>query len=138
MKILNFNQLNDIKEGWLPDTLPDKNVEEKKEEKIKPADSSLKRKRGRPKKIEIFKNDFKIENEIQITAEERESIIRNDICNLKLIKLVKVTFIMIFVENVMNLEDLYAVRPAHLLITMNVLATIDFQEVNLNAISVKL
>ena len=65
--MLNFNQLSDIKEGWLPDNLPDKNVEEKKEEKIKPVDSNLKRKRGRPKKIEIFKNDIKLDNEIQIT-----------------------------------------------------------------------
>jgi hypothetical protein len=57
-KILNFNQLDDIKEGWLPDNLPDVIVEEKKEEPVRPVDNNLKRKRGRPKKVEIFKNDI--------------------------------------------------------------------------------
>jgi hypothetical protein len=78
--MLNFNNLTDIKEGWLPDNLPDKNIEEKKDEKLKPVDSSLKRKRGRPKKIEIFKNDIKLsENEIQIALSDRDDILRNDI-----------------------------------------------------------
>ena len=56
-KMLNYNNLIDIKEGWLPDNLPDKNVEEKKEEKVKSDDPLLKRKRGRPKKMEIFRNE---------------------------------------------------------------------------------
>jgi hypothetical protein len=55
--MLNFNNLTEIKEGWLPDNLPDKHLEEKKEDKIKPLDSVIKRKRGRPKKVEIFKQD---------------------------------------------------------------------------------
>lgn len=59
--MLNFNNLTDIKEGWLPDNLPDENVEEKKEEKIIPTDDNLRRKRGRPKKMEIFKADIERE-----------------------------------------------------------------------------
>jgi hypothetical protein len=79
VRMLNFNNLTDVREGWLPDNLPDKNIEEKKEEKVKPTDANLKRKRGRPKKIEIFKNDIKLENEIQIALSDREDILRNDI-----------------------------------------------------------
>jgi hypothetical protein len=77
--MLNFNNLTDIKEGYLPDNLPDKNTEEKKEEKIKPIDANLKRKRGRPKKVEIFKNEIKLENEIEIALIDRDDILRNDI-----------------------------------------------------------
>jgi hypothetical protein len=77
--MLNFNNLLDIKEGWLPDNLPDKNVEEMKEEKIKPIDPMLKRKRGRPKKIEIFKSDINKENETQITIAERDNLLKSDL-----------------------------------------------------------
>lgn len=58
IRMLNFNNLVDIKEGWLPDNLPDVNVEEKKEEKILFLDDNFRRRRGRPKKIEIFKADL--------------------------------------------------------------------------------
>ncbi len=58
IRMLNFNNLVDIKEGWLPDNLPDVNIEEKKEEKILLLDDNFRRRRGRPKKIEIFKADL--------------------------------------------------------------------------------
>lgn len=79
VRMLNFNNLVDIKEGWLSDTLPDKNVEEKKEEKIKSNDPLLKKKRGRPKKIEIFKTDNNKESEVQITLLERDNLMKNDL-----------------------------------------------------------
>lgn len=56
--MLNYNNLTDIKEGWLPDNLPDVNVEEKKDEKILPLDENFRKRRGRPKKMEIFKADL--------------------------------------------------------------------------------
>lgn len=56
-KMLNFNSLEDIKEGWLPDNIPEEVIEEKRDEVVKPSESLIKRKRGRPKKMEIFKND---------------------------------------------------------------------------------
>ena len=59
--MLNFNNLTDIKEGWLPDNLPHVNVEEKKEEKILPLDENFRKRRGRPKKMEIFKADLEKE-----------------------------------------------------------------------------
>ena len=75
--MLNFNQLNDIKEGWLPDTIPEKNMEEKKEDKIK--NSEIKRKRGRPKKMEIFKNDMLKLDEVQITLQDRDKLFQTDL-----------------------------------------------------------
>ena len=56
---MNFNNLVDIKEGWLPENIPDKKIEEPKKEEAKKVEGDflIKRKRGRPKKIEIFKND---------------------------------------------------------------------------------
>lgn len=59
--MLNYNNLTDIKEGWLPDNLPEVNVEEKKEEKILPLDENFRKRRGRPKKMEIFKADLEKE-----------------------------------------------------------------------------
>ncbi len=59
--MLNYNNLNDIKEGWLPDNLPDVNVEEKKEEKFLPLDENFRKRRGRPKKMEIFKAELEKE-----------------------------------------------------------------------------
>ena len=49
----------DIKEGWLPENIPEKNIEEPKKEEIKKLEGEnlIKRKRGRPKKIDIFKNE---------------------------------------------------------------------------------
>lgn len=57
--MLNFNNLVDVKEGWLPENLPEKKIEEPKKEEVKKTegDNMIKKKRGRPKKIEIFKND---------------------------------------------------------------------------------
>ena len=57
--MLNFNNLVDIKEGWLPENIPEKNIEEPKKEEIKKLEGEnlIKRKRGRPKKIDIFKNE---------------------------------------------------------------------------------
>lgn len=78
-KMMNFNLLTDIKEGWLPDTLPNKNYEEKKEEKAKILDPSLKRKRGRPKKMEIFKIDVEKMEENYITVIERDNLMKTDI-----------------------------------------------------------
>ncbi len=56
--MLNYNSLSDIKEGWLPDNLPSVNIEEKKEENILPLDENFRKRRGRPKKMEIFKADL--------------------------------------------------------------------------------
>lgn len=58
MRLLNFNNLTDIKQGWLPDNLPDVNIEEKKEEKFISIDDNFRKRRGRPKKMEIFKADM--------------------------------------------------------------------------------
>ncbi len=59
--MLNYNLLVDIKEGWLPDNLPEFNIEEKKEEKIVAVDDNYRKRRGRPKKMEIFKSDLERE-----------------------------------------------------------------------------
>lgn len=77
--MLNFNNLTDIKEGWLPDNLPEKNIDEKKEEKVKCTDPLLKRKRGRPKKVDIFKNEISKDDEIQIILQERDTLLQTDI-----------------------------------------------------------
>ncbi len=57
--MLNFNNLVDIKEGWLPEIILEKKLEEPKKEEVKKIEGEnlIKKKRGRPKKIEIFKND---------------------------------------------------------------------------------
>jgi ribosomal protein L40E len=78
-RMLNFNQLIDVKEGWISDTLPDRNFEEKKEEKFKLMDPSLKRKRGRPKKMEIFKTDISKIDENYITLLERDNLMKSDL-----------------------------------------------------------
>ncbi len=77
--MLNFNNLTDIKDGWLPDNLPEVNIEEIKEEKIKQLDPLLKRKRGRPKKIEIFKSDLIKGEEVMISISERDILMKTDL-----------------------------------------------------------
>lgn len=79
VKMMNFNLLTDIKEGWLNDNLPDKNIEELREEKIRISDPNLKKKRGRPKKMEIFKVDSSKFNDVQITMSERDSLLKTDL-----------------------------------------------------------
>jgi hypothetical protein len=77
--MLNFNNLNDINEGWLPDNLPEKNFDEKKEEKVKCTDPLLKRKRGRPKKVDIFKNEISKDDDLQIILQERDTLLQTDV-----------------------------------------------------------
>jgi ribosomal protein L40E len=77
-RMMNFNSLNDIREGWLNDTLPDNNVEELRDEKVRVIDPNLKKKRGRPKKLEIFKTELSKFNDIQITHAERDNLLKTD------------------------------------------------------------
>jgi hypothetical protein len=78
-KVMNFNQLLDIKEGWLNDNFPDKNYDEKIEE-FKFLDPNYKRKRGRPKKMGIFKNEEEeIIYENPINLIERDNLLKKDL-----------------------------------------------------------
>ena len=79
LKMLNFNNLVDNTVGWLNDNLPDRNIDERKEDKIKSSDPNLKRKRGRPKKMEIFKVDLTKLNENQITINDRDNLLKSDL-----------------------------------------------------------
>jgi len=77
-RMLNFNNLVDIKEGWLNDTFADKNMEEKFSDKLRNSDPNLKKKRGRPKKMDIFKADLSKFNDTQITMEDRDNLLKSD------------------------------------------------------------
>lgn len=80
---LNFNDLKDCVEGYLPEDYIEEVHEEDNIKNEKPDKEKIKvlgRKRGRPKKQEIFKANELEEEEVGVKMEDREKLYDNSLC----------------------------------------------------------